>query len=1026
MSDGPTPEQLLGDAEWIRRLALRLAGDGDDADDLVQESWIAAWRRQPDTSRPLRPWLAKVIHDLALMKRRSERRRALRDEAWEARPRAEASPEELLERVRLHRLLADLVLELDEPYRSTVVARFVEGRSAADLARTLGIPESTVRGRLRDGLARLRARLDQRLGERTTWSPALLAFARGGVLVAKTSKTIVALVALIALLLAGVVVMLLATRVRHAGSDVAASPSPARQLLASPARAGRGRLDALVTGGRLPGWIAQPGAPSRRVAGQVLVDGAPAADVLVRLTSELSSTGLVPVLELRTTSDGRFDFGPQLAHEVTVSASATGKLAAIVDVDLRDPVARPDALELVLTSCVASLHGQVVDAAGAPIAHAQLRREDAMGTETDTTGAYELCVAPTAAMPDQLLLVVRADGYGAITTAVAPFGRVRQDFVLAPEATISGLAVTTEGRPVARAEIWAEPDDAESRPDEQGARTLGVTDEQGRFQLSGLAGGRHRIGGLAEGVTAPPMIVSVGSGEAREITLQMLAVGVVRGHVVRGDQPVAGAHVAASGSGSGSAVSQADGSFVLDRVAVGEVHLTAAPYRVRAPESLRVAAGDNPEVTLAVEPQARIHGTVLRGGIAVPDARVMVRGPTKLATRADARGRYQLEGLEPGAYSLIADDNRLDAYVDGVHLTLALGEDRAYDPELIAAARIAGVVVDAAGAAVAGAHVQFVRQDGADQGRCVTDDAGGFDCGQLAGGTYSARVFPLAGGSVPFRFAGPDPAPIVVEGREARVHDVRLVVEAERRSIIGGVVDPTGAPIADARVRVASSEDTVTSSWMPPPGGVTSVEGSFRIDGLAPGSYTLVVRTRDGAKSDHGGVAAGASNVRLVVEPTCADERSIVHTEPREIQSRPQAKLVWDGRVELIGWSVPARVHLGEDFEMTFFYRVLQPIGRTWKTFVHLEGGRSRLNQDHEPLAGRCPMASWRTGDFIVDRFTARFGADVFKPGEYTIWTGFFMGWADQWINMTVSDAPAAARGTNDRVKVTVVQVEPK
>jgi hypothetical protein len=75
----PIAEQMLQDAAWLKRLATSLANDEDAADDLVQESWIAVWRRQPDGSRPLRPWLAKVVRDLAGMKRRSDRRRVARE-----------------------------------------------------------------------------------------------------------------------------------------------------------------------------------------------------------------------------------------------------------------------------------------------------------------------------------------------------------------------------------------------------------------------------------------------------------------------------------------------------------------------------------------------------------------------------------------------------------------------------------------------------------------------------------------------------------------------------------------------------------------------------------------------------------------------------------------------------------------------------------------------------------------------------------------------------------------------------------
>ncbi|MDB4958648.1 MAG: hypothetical protein JWO36_6217, partial [Myxococcales bacterium] len=113
----------------------------------------------------------------------------------------------LLAQVRLHRLLADLVLELEEPYRSTVIARFVEGQTAASIARSLDIPESTVRWRLREALARLRAGLDEKSGERKAWAPAVLAFAKKGIGVAKPTKTLGVLAALLALLIGSIVLV---------------------------------------------------------------------------------------------------------------------------------------------------------------------------------------------------------------------------------------------------------------------------------------------------------------------------------------------------------------------------------------------------------------------------------------------------------------------------------------------------------------------------------------------------------------------------------------------------------------------------------------------------------------------------------------------------------------------------------------------------------------------------------------------------------------------------------------------------
>ena len=224
MAEVPSAELLLKDIAWLKGLATTLANDRDDADDLVQEAWIAAWRRQPDASRPMRAWLTKVIRDLAGMKRRSDRRRAERHALTDVTQVA-AAPDELVAQIRLHKLLVDLVLELDEPYRATIIGRFVEGRTSASIAKSLGIPAGTVRKRLHEALSRLRAGLDTSAGDRKRWAPGVLAFAKRGIQVAKPTKLI--LIVLAALVLSAVIVVTIVLPSRGGGGDTAPStPSP--------------------------------------------------------------------------------------------------------------------------------------------------------------------------------------------------------------------------------------------------------------------------------------------------------------------------------------------------------------------------------------------------------------------------------------------------------------------------------------------------------------------------------------------------------------------------------------------------------------------------------------------------------------------------------------------------------------------------------------------------------------------------------------------------------------------------------
>jgi RNA polymerase sigma factor (sigma-70 family) len=166
----PPPELLLQHAGWVRRLAAELVGDGHAADDVAQETWLAFFLRPPDTGRPLRPWLARVVRNRAAMRRRARANRDAR-EAEVARPEALPSAGELVERAELQRTLVDAVLALEEPYRETLLLRYYEGLTPAEIGARRGLPGATVRSHLHRGHEQLRARLDRAHGgDRAAWA----------------------------------------------------------------------------------------------------------------------------------------------------------------------------------------------------------------------------------------------------------------------------------------------------------------------------------------------------------------------------------------------------------------------------------------------------------------------------------------------------------------------------------------------------------------------------------------------------------------------------------------------------------------------------------------------------------------------------------------------------------------------------------------------------------------------------------------------------------------------------------------
>ena len=122
-------ETLLAEAPWLARLARSLTGDAAEADDLVQDTYAAALRSPPDSDRPIRPWLRGVATNLARMRYRGSRRRAANESVVETQIDPVRTPEQLVERAQLERRLADLVLGLTEPFRSTVLLRYRDGAS---------------------------------------------------------------------------------------------------------------------------------------------------------------------------------------------------------------------------------------------------------------------------------------------------------------------------------------------------------------------------------------------------------------------------------------------------------------------------------------------------------------------------------------------------------------------------------------------------------------------------------------------------------------------------------------------------------------------------------------------------------------------------------------------------------------------------------------------------------------------------------------------------------------------------------
>ena len=74
----PSAERIESLTSGLRRLARGLVRDPSDAEDLVQDVWVAALRSRPDDEGRLGAWFRRTLRNKAIDRRRDAARRARR------------------------------------------------------------------------------------------------------------------------------------------------------------------------------------------------------------------------------------------------------------------------------------------------------------------------------------------------------------------------------------------------------------------------------------------------------------------------------------------------------------------------------------------------------------------------------------------------------------------------------------------------------------------------------------------------------------------------------------------------------------------------------------------------------------------------------------------------------------------------------------------------------------------------------------------------------------------------------------
>ncbi|HEY1548068.1 MAG TPA: hypothetical protein VGG28_09610 [Kofleriaceae bacterium] len=154
--------------------------------------------------------------------------------------------------------------------------------------------------------------------------------------------------------------------------------------------------------------------------------------------------------------------------------------------------------------------------------------------------------------------------------------------------------------------------------------------------------------------------------------------------------------------------------------------------------------------------------------------------------------------------------------------------------------------------------------------------------------------------------------------------------------------------------------------------------------------------------------------------------KMIVHAEPANIRFKPKGRVVWENKIQLLGWDIPPTVSRSSRFQVITYYKILGSVGQSYTALYHFDSnqfGRA-FNGDHAPIDGKCATSTWQAGDYIIDTNTIWAGNATTPKGTYEVWTGFFTGSSGNYKNMTLSEAPGDMRDPTDRVKITTIVLD--
>lgn len=395
----------------------------------------------------------------------------------------------------------------------------------------------------------------------------------------------------------------------------------------------------------------------------------------------------------------------------------------------------------------APVSGKVVDAGGTPIAGAFVTRHDASrlwfagnlekdAVETAADGTFTFPAVPAGSFRFTARNNVLAPGSSPPVAVDGSNPKTDVVITMKPGGVLTGTVVDKSGAVVANATVTIAPKEMADFQSWGGARRI-TADDAGAFDVKALPREVVRVRAESDAAASAIQDIDLATTDHATVKLTLEISGTIAGIVVdSAGEPVPEVQVAAvkdlwggdnqdfAMTGFASATTDGGGGFAIHGLADGQYNLSAHRSGMSLDEGwgqkgTQAKTGDTKVRLLLPSPGSIIGKLVLESGD-VPKLATVSVSWTK--SKPSVGGSFELGEITPGKYDLTI---RGPEFAEKIVRDVEVVEGKPTDAgtiKLVRGRRLAGVVVDANGAPVAGAKVRVGKMIFTEGSKAGTDD----------------------------------------------------------------------------------------------------------------------------------------------------------------------------------------------------------------------------------------------------------------------------------------------------------------